>query len=338
MAREFDEQIPATRRIRDVRPTAIQVIAMKTPVFSAARKGLKPMHSTPEYPVKTFNAPVITGTVERDITEADITNNVANTDHLKSRFHMNRKVVGATKTANVLGKLYADTATIVASSAKDAFLEMNVEFEAVTLADQEAVPGVTNTVASVTRGLPRLCSNADARFTDTATTPPTAYRTPAGNIMAGVANANTVKEDDVEGLLASAATVRNGDPEGNWIGLCSPAMRRQFGTFTRLDTNATTTAMPLRRFNGTEGVINRKVRKYLSDFGDLDLITAYRMDAVVHFMAYDQNLVDIGVAQAPVKRDLEDRGAGPVSLIDAIWVCMGLNPKDFVKITSVGTA
>lgn len=337
MARAFDSDITSTRRVRDVKRTAIEKIAMKSPVFSSLKKGPKPKSSTPEWLVKTYADAVVTGVAEKDVEAADFENNLDKTTHLKSRYHKRRRVPAVGDIAEESGVQYGVEGSLFKDNVKDKMKELYVDCEAVTLGDQEAVAGSGSTTASVTRGLSRWLSVHNDRFTDADTTPAAGNRIPAGSLLLNKAAPANITEDEIEGLLQSICETRKDDAESPVKGLCSPAMRRRFSSFTKLG-DQTSSLLPLRRFtNKKEGVIDVRVTKYESDFGTIDLMTHYRLPSGVHFIGADMDMLELGVLRAPRFKELEDRGAGPVGIVDVIFVLMCLNPQAHCKATSLAS-
>ena len=328
MARLFDSDVSGnTHQKRDVRATAIEKIAMKSPVFSGLKKSPKPKSSTPEWVIKTFADADATAVAEKDVdTSTDLENNAANRAILKSRYHKRRRVPAVGDVADVADERYTDGTTLFKDNVKDKMKELYVDCETIVLDDNEAVAGSGASTASETRGAARWLSNAAARFSDSDTTPAAGYRTPTGSVLSGKAAPSNITEDQVEDVLQSIAETRKDEMERALKCLVSPAMRRRFGKFTRLDETETSTAMPLRRFNQKEGILDRRVRKYISDFGEVDLMTHYRLPSNVHFLALDMDALELGVLRAPRFKELEDRGAGPVGIVDVIFVLMCLNP------------
>jgi len=329
MARLFDSDVSGnTKQVRDVRARAIEKIAMKSPVFSALRKVKKPRSSTPEWVIKTYANASTTAVAEVDVdTSTDLENNNDNRTILKGRYHKRRRVPGVGDVNEEANERYGDEGgSIFKDNVKDKMKEIYVDGEAVVLDDNESVAGSGASTASETRGAPRWLSNLDSRMGDTATRPDSAYRTPTASVLSGKAAATDITEDMVEDVLQSIAETRKDEMDNALLCIVKPAMRRRFGSFTRLDPTLTTSAMPIRRFNGKMGEIDRRVSMFKSDFGDMKLMTSFRLPSNVHFLALDMDALELGFLRAPRFKQLEDRGAGPVGIIDMIFVLMCLNP------------
>ena len=341
MSIALDTSFSATQRVRDVRPTFIQQIAMKTPVLSRLAKAPKPMSSTPEWPIKTYSAPVLTGVL--DGVDPDFTavgeNNLANKAMLLGRYQASARYPAVSKFGNLLAKQYAVPTDAMQDNVKDKTLEHHVDIESVILSDNESVLQISNTTASLTRSIGRAISNANSRFTDTATTPPTAYRTPATSIVVSKATASAVLESDIQGLTQSVAIARKEALTSFW-GVCKPEMKAQFTNFTRTDLNGSSSStFPVRRFNQAEGgTITMNVTRYESDFGDIDLTVNYRLDPSILFLLLDMDMVEIGYAQAPKYEEFPFQGGIRRGMVDSIYVCEVLNPQSHGKIITGAVA
>ncbi len=340
MAQVLDTSISATHRVRDVRPSFITIIGMETPVLSRIKKAPKPMSSTPEWPLKTFADADTTGIIEGTPPSSSTDeNNLANKTMLLGRFQRRQRQPAASKESILLSKQYAVPTDVFQDNVKDKTLELHRDLEAICLSDNESVLPVAGSTASKTRGIPRWISNDDSRFTDTATTPATAYRTPDSSILVSQAAATDVSETEIQALTASVATTRRKVSTSFW-GICQPAMKSQFTSFTRTDLNGTSSStFPVRRFNQQLGdTITMNVTGYESDFGDIDLMTSFNLDSSVWFLLLDMDMVEVGYAQSPQFTELPFDGATRRGLIDALIVCEVLNPAAHAKVITGATA
>jgi len=341
MATALDTTYTSTQRVRDVRETFIQLIGMETPVLSRCNKAPKPMSSTPEWPVKTFASPVTTGIL--DGVDPDFStvgeNNFANKTMLLGRYQQSARYPSVSKVANLLAVQYAVKTDAMADNVKDKTMEHHIDLESILLSDNESVLQVSNSTASKTRSIARWVSLDDARFTDTATTPATAYRTPTASIIVSKAAASDVTEANIQTLTQSVATARKKATTGFW-GVCQPAMKSQFTSFTRTDLNGTSSStFPVRRFNQESNqTISMNVTRYESDFGPIDLMVSFRLDSSIHFLMLDMDMVEIGYAQAPKYEELPFQGGIRRGMVDSIIVCEVLNPQAHGKIITGATA
>ena len=330
-----------TFRERDVKQNPVILIGTQCPVTSRLRKGPKPLSSTPEWVVKTYATPVTTGVIEGAApTASDAESNLANKGLIKSRFIKNRRFVQVSDEANLMAKQYGvSAATVFQDNKIDKGVEIHRDIEAVHLADQDGVPPTADTTASVVRGIPRTLSNADANFAgDTDTRPASTFRTPTTSILNNLTTAADVTETLIRGALESVASTRKIDST-NFLGVCRPAMRSQFATFTFTDKNgSTSTNFPLRRWNQTEGEINAFCTKYNSDFGPIDLITSHLIDSTCHMLGLDMEMIEVGYAMAPTYEELPRDGANQRGQWTAIYVPMNLNPQAHFIATSRATA
>jgi hypothetical protein len=340
MAQVLDTSVSATHRVRDVRQSFIAIIGMETPVLSRFKKAPKPMSSTPEWPLKTYADAATTGVVEgTPASSAGDENNLSNKTMLLGRFQRRQRQPAASKEAILLSKQYAVPTDVFQDNVKDKTLELHRDLEAIVLSDNESVLPVAGTTASKTRSIPRWVSNDDARFTDAATTPVAAYRTPAASIIVSKATADLVIETEIQGLTSSVATARRKVSTNFW-GICQPLMKSTFTSYTRTDLNGqSSSTFPVRRFNQQLGdTISMNVTGYESDFGDIDLMTSFNLDSSVHFLLLDMDMVEIGYAQAPQFTELPYDGATKRGLIDALIVCEVLNPQAHGKAITGATA
>lgn len=340
MSQVLDTAISSTHRGRDVRQSFIAIIGMETPVSSRLKKAPKPMSSTPEWPLKTYAAASSAGVIEgAAVTSAGDENNLANKTMFAGRFQRLQRQPAASKESILLSKQYAVPTDVFQDNVKDKTLELHRDLEYTILSDNESVPAVAGSTASKTRSIPRWVSNDDARFTDTATTPASAYRTPTGSVLVSKAAASDVTETNIQSLTQSVAKTRKRVSTNFW-GLCQPEMKSQFTSFTRTDLNGTSSStFPVRRFNQELGdTISMNVTGYDSDFGDIDLMTSFWLDTSVHFLLLDMDMAELGYAQAPQFTELPFDGATRRGIIDALIVCEVLNPQAMGKAITGATA
>lgn len=347
MARLFDSNVNDTFRKRDVKMGYIEQIAMDAPVFSMLPKPKKPRSPTPEWGIKTYDTPKTAGVPDTDVTSADYENNQANKSMLKSRYHKLRRVPAVGDVEEEVGQQEGrpETSTF-ADNVKDKLKEAYVDAEVLILGDNEAQAASTDVTPSETRAMCRWLSNDNARFTDVPTTPAAAYRTPTSSILTGKATADAITEQEVLGLILSIAETRKRDATG-LLAIATPLMRAAFAEYTRIDPNGVSaTALPIRRFNQNKDThtIDHQVTKFMSDVGYMDIMTSYHLTQAAaggdlnHLLIIEKDGWEIGVARAPRVRRLEDRGAGPLAIIDQIFVLMCLNPQAHAIASARATA
>ncbi len=244
-------------RERDVRKDPIVQYAMDCPVTSRARKGPMPLSSRPEWIVKKYATANTGGRIEGlPVTAADGENNLTNKKLLSTRFQKTSRIIFVTREMRLMANQYGvNGANVFEDNKRDKGVELQVDIEATFLSDNESVPPVNDTTASTTRGIPRWASKADARFTDTDTTPDTNYRTPAASVAVSLAaDGSDTTEAALRTVITSIATSRRKN-FGEALMVCSPSMRNALAAFTYLDKTATSTALPVRRWNQKEGEI-----------------------------------------------------------------------------------
>lgn len=342
MSKVLDTDFSTTTfRERDVKQNPVILIGTQCPVTSRTRKAPKPLSSTPEWVVKTYATPSTSGVIEGAApTSSNAEDNLSNKGLLKSRFMKHRRFVQVSDEANLMAKQHGVSAATVFQDIKvDKGVEIHRDIEATFLKDQDSVPPVADTTASRVRGIPCTLSNADAQMaTDTATRPDAAYRTPTTSILNNLATASLVTEEAFRGALQSVAETRKIDST-SFLGVCRPAMRSQFTTFTLTDANgSSSTNFPLRRWDQKEGQLTAFCTKYNSDFGPMDLITSHLIDSTCHLLGLDMDMLEIGYAQAVTYEELPRDGANQRGQWLCIWTPMNLNPQAHLIATSRATA
>lgn len=342
MATTIDSDFSSTTiRERDVKKNPIILIGTKCPVGSRLPKVPAPLSSTPEWETKTYDTPTTSGVIEGYVpgtSDSDWQNNIAQRKILKTRFIKVWRNVRVTKEAMLMVNQFTTNKDPMSDNTNDKMVEVHRDIETMLLKDQEAVAPASGTTASLTRSIPRWISNDNSRFSDTDTTPDSTRRTSAAAILVSKTTAADVTEPNVRSVLQAVATSREEDSTA-FLGVCSPAMRTQFTSFSLTDKNgSTSTNFPLRRWNQKSQEIEAKVTRYNSDFGPIDLITSFRMDSSVHFLFLDMDMIEIRYAQAPKITPLPDDGASQKRMIDAILCCAVLNPQAHGKAITGATA
>ena len=204
MAQVYDYDIPDAQRVRDVKPSFTMLIAMENPVVMRLKKAPKPKSNIMEWPLKTYAAPRTTGVPDgTDVSTSDYENNQANKTMLANRYQRIWRIPAVSDEAGEIDQ-YAVTSDPMQDNIADKTMELWRDFEATILSDNEAVASAPG-VASLMRGMIRWCSNANIRFTDAATTPAAAYRTPTGSIFTSRTLATDVTEDDFMALMLAVS-------------------------------------------------------------------------------------------------------------------------------------
>ncbi len=326
-------------RERDVRREPVIQYAMDCPVTSRARKGPMPLSSRPEWIVKVYATANTAGRIEgAPVVAADGENNLSNKGFLSTRFQKTSRIIFVTREAKLMANQYGvQGADVFEDNKKDKGVELQVDIEATFLSDNESVPPVDDTTASTTRGIARWASNGNGRFTDTDTTPGATFRTPAANILVSKAAASDVTEANIRTVITSIATSRRKN-FGEGLFICTPNMRNTLAGFTYLDKAATSTALPVRRWNQKEGEINTMATLYKSDHGNLEAITSYQMDSTVHFLILDMSDAEIAYAEAPMFEKLPSDGANERGQWECLWMAKLLNPVGAGKAITGATA
>jgi hypothetical protein len=326
-----------THTEREVRKGVTKQIALDTPVCSTLGKDPRVLETTPEWELKTYAARTTDGVIEGDEpASGDFQNNLANKTMLKGRFKKQWRPVGVTKEHRLMANQYNEGDPL-AANVMDFTAVLYSDVELTLLSDDEAVAPSAGATASKCRGFPRWVSNDNARFTDADTTPNASYRTGTDQILVSKTNASDVTETEIAGLITAVATARR--KHGlRFIGLCTPAMRDVFDSYSRTDKSYTTSAFPVSRFSQKQGSINREVTMYRSSNGSVELLTSFDLDATVHFFLMSPDLLRLAYAQ-PVK--VSNEGASSQidkRVIDAIYVPKCLNPQAHGKAITGATA
>lgn len=336
MAKLFDYDVPDAQRVRDVRKSFIMQIAMESPVISMMKKAPKPTSNIVEWPLKTYSAPRTTGVVDgTDVTSDEYENNQANKTMLGGRYQHFRRVPAVSNEADVMEQ-YGGVTDPMMDNVTDKTLEIWRDLEATILSDNESVASATG-VASLLRGITRWLSNANARFTDTQTTPAAAYRTPVTSIVTGKALAANVSEDDFLNLLLNVSKARL--KSTTLLGICTPDMRARADSYTRTDEKTTATNAPVYRFNHSDASeVSFEVKRFSSSQGNMDLMTHYYLPNdvdgnPVHVIALDKEKVEVGTVKAPAFRELPDLGGGRRGIIEAkiVLECLAPNAHGIIK-------
>ena len=327
-------------RERDVRKNPVVQYSMDCPVTSRAGKEPMPLSSRPEWVIKLFATANTGGRIEgAPVVAGDGENNLSNKYLASTRFQKTSRIIFVTREAKMMMKQYGvEGADVFEDNKKDKGTELQVDIEATFLSDNESVPPVNDTTASTTRGIPRWASKADARFTDTDTTPNTAIRTPSASIVVSKnVNGTDTTEQNIRTVITSIASSRRKN-FGEALMVCSPNMRNALALFTYLDKSATSTAAPVRRWNQQEGEISTMATLYKSDHGTLEALTSYQLDVSVLCLILDMDSVKIAYAEAPMFEKLPSDGANERGQWEAIWMTKLLNPFSAGKIITGATA
>jgi len=327
----------ATFTERDVRKGVTEVIALETPFTSSVGADPAPLETTPEWQLKTFSSRSKDGVIEGyKPTSNDYQNNLANKAMLKGRFIKQWRPVAVTKEMKLMGNQYNEGDPL-AANIMDFTKVVYSDVEFMALSDDEAVAPSAGATASKGRGAMRWLSNANGRFTDTDTTPASAYRTPTGSILVSKTLASDVTESEIAALITSVAKTRR-KTGMRFMGLCTPEMRDAFDSMSKTDKTLTSTAYPVSRFNQKQGTIDREVTLYKSSNGSVELSTSFDMDSTVHFALLSPDLWKKAYAQGVkvgtenVSTQIDER------VIDVIWLLKCLNPGANGKVITGATA
>ena len=168
---------------------------------------------------------------------------------------------------------------------------------------------------------------------------PADYRTPSGSINTSAVG--SVTEAEVQTLLQSIYS-QSGQVD-EMVLLCGPSLKRQFTSFTRFSTGATSNALSIRTFTQTADSkrIISAINFFEGDFGSLRLVNSLflRKDASTTAqegsgLVLDMDKCEVRFARRPRMVELEDQGGGPRALIDAIASVTCLAPQGMGKFTA----
>jgi hypothetical protein len=341
MALLYDYSIADAQRVRDVRDSFTMQIAMANPVVMQLKKAPKPKSNIMEWPLKTYDTPKTTGVADGvDVGSSDYENNQSNRTMLANRYQRIWRVPSVSDESSDIEQYGVKVGTME-DNIMDKTMELWRDFEATIISDNEAVASSSG-VASLMRGMARWISKADARFTDTATTPATAYRTPAANITVSKAASSNVSEDDLLNLMLNVSKARL--TESDLLGICTPDMRLRADSFSRTDESVTTTKGAIYRFEQPDPeMVQFTVKRFNSSNGVLNLMTHYYMPldasaALIHMLAIDTSKFELGTVRAPSFRELENRGGGRRGIVEAKFTLECLAPNAHGKIQAGATA
>lgn len=327
----------ATFTERDVRKGITEQIALDTPVTSTVGKDPAPLETITEWEGKIYADRTAAGVIEGyEPVAADYQNNLANKTMFKGRFIKQWRPVAVTKEMKLMGNQY-NRPDPLADNIMDKTKELYSDVEFLLLSDTESVAPTAGATASVTRSIPRWISKDNTRFTDTDTTPATAYRTPTASILVSKTNATDVTEPEFAGVITNVALTRR-KAGMRFMLVATPLARDWMDGFSRSDKTYTTSAFPVSRFAQKQGTIDREVTFYKSSNGSVEMMTSFDLDSTVHWVLLTPDLVRLAYAQG-VK--VNNEGASSQiekRVIDVIYTTKVLNPGAFGKAITGATA
>jgi len=201
-------------------------------------------------------------------------------------------------------------------------LELKHKMETICLGTQDSFEedGVT---ANRTRGLGSWISASG--WTDTATQPPEAYRTPAASIYSSTLAG--FSENDFQALLASRGNIarQKTDLKG-FLGL---DLKMHISNYVRFDADAPAVQNQVRTFtaSGTDKSIVTCVDFYKGDTGMIQLFWAPLIPNTKYGYFLDMEAVKLRPHTNPGVQELEDRGGGRTAIIDAIFGLAMYDPR-----------
>ena len=125
--------------------------------------------------------------------------------------------------------------------------------------------------------------------------------------------------------------------------LCGPSLKRQFTSFTRFSTGATSNALSIRTFNQSADSkrIISAINFFEGDFGSLRLVNSLflRKDSSSTAqegsgLILDMDKCEVRFARRPRMAELQNEGGGERALIDAIASVTCLSPQGMGKFTA----
>lgn len=168
---------------------------------------------------------------------------------------------------------------------------------------------------------------------------PADYRTPSASINTSAVG--SVTEADVQTLLQSIYS-QSGQVD-EMVLLCGPSLKRQFTSFTRFSTGATSNALSIRTFNQSADSkrIISAINFFEGDFGSLRLVNSLflRKDSSATAqegsgLVLDMDKCEVRFARRPRMMELQNEGGGERALIDAIASVTCLSPQGMGKFTA----
>lgn len=335
MAAVYDRNINQLLRVRDVSRSFTVARAVENPVSTMVRKGPKPKSTLYEWLFRKRHTPTDVAVADgQDVTAGDVINNNGNKCMIQGRVQKGWVPYGVGDIAQEMVEEYGIT-NLLADNAEDAMVLAREQLELMMLkdGDSRAETGNTSATAAKLRG---LCSwmrtanpgNADLPVNEMALLP-------AANIVTGKATAADIEEDDFRDVMQAIATTSRRNNH-TWDVLLTPAAKKVFTDFTRTQTVAGATEVPLRRFNRDQkdGTIGMNVLFYESDNGKLRLHTHFSLPAGVHAMILDMDHIKLRPVRAPRTGDLPFQGGTILKLIDYIYGLEVSNPQAHGKITT----
>ena len=307
-----------------------------TPFMSLVNKGTTPQNTYLEWPVDTYGAATLGGTVDgTDVTSYE--NAAANRAIISTYLQTFRRSAQVSRLAQDVS-VVAGVSDEIANSISVKGVELIRDIEATCLSDQEhQVDNGSN--AYLTRGLGvwirdtanLTTAGAGSVGGQSLLAVPAAFRPAAGQII-GTATAS-ITESDIQALLQTiwSATGMMGD----YKLFCDATLRRAFTDFTRTIATAGYTA---RNFNidGDSKKVTNSTTIFEGDFGTIEVIADNFIgfqDAAVgssqeagRGYLLDMDKIDLRMQKQPTVEKFEDRGAGDRFLIEARAALQVRNP------------
>jgi hypothetical protein len=299
-----------------------------TPLVSAARKSTAPTNILFSWLVDGLNTPDLSGVLSNEdaTTFADpATQRARLYGRVQKKWRLPKVDDLAENVSDVAG---IGTKREMARAIKKSIQELSRDLEATFCSDQDSVAQAGAT-AMKTRGLGSWINNSAQA--DSATTVPTAYRTPSGSISTATI-ANTT--DSVIQALMQSIYEQTGKAKTFTL-LCGPTLKRTFTGFTQVQFGTTNSAAVVRTFNSdlSENKLEYKVDVFSGDFGELLLVPSLFLRKDVSDAAalrsgfiLDMDGIHLRYNRRPAYKPLPDLGGGPRGIVDTIAALQVDNP------------
>jgi hypothetical protein len=306
----------------------------ETPLFSSARKGVKPKSVLTEWVTDKLDNPSLAGKVEG----VDVTTHV---NRLANRATVSNRVQTVPETWAVSREVQqssdiAGVKNAVAESKAKALLQLKLDMAAITGSDQEAVTG-TASAANLTRGLGKWLDATNANI-------PASVRLPAAQIAKTGDLAAAGGEVKFNAVLQ--ATYEASGAKRDYTLYAGPGLKSVITNFTRAS-GATTNVVVNVPVDAEKRKITLAVDVYDGDFGLVKIVpdlflgraTGTGVTAESRDRGYlvTPSLFELGFLEAPTHVDQPDQGGGQRGFFEAMFAVRVLHPWGFAKFVTGST-
>lgn len=337
MGEIFDDDSPSGFRVADVLQSFILLNYADTPVQAMVKKGRKPRHSQPQWPLRKLgtprNTPVADGINFDRTTEAD--DSLSNKFMLTGRAQKIRRGISVGDIAEETTEQHGGVSSLFKDEVKTQMMELKQDMELIICGVEDSgYKTVSGRPVYNTRGIGKWlgCPNYTATGYNSATpdtAPDSNVRTPsASRVDCEIA---ALDEDTVRGVLASIRTTSK-IANSNLTGVCTAAAKMKFADWARSGSTASSTA-PLRRFNAPAKAkeLYLNIDFYQGDFGRIKLLTHDFLPTAtanqIHMYLLNMDYLTLYFVRNPRFTQMPDMDGGPNGVISTTFVNGVDNPQ-----------